>query len=337
MKQQNIPWELIIAKFKHEISVEENEQLMHWTEDSECKALLDELQLLWQKIQAKSKNYTPDKEYYWKELSARMNKNKRVEKVIPRKVISIQRLYQYAAVACVVFVVSIGISYYWGETHVNPNSKTEQVYTCLNGKSKVYLPDGTEVWLHNNTTLTYGNDFQHHNRLVRVSGEAYFEVTRDEKKPFIVQTQGMQVVVHGTKFNVEANENKTESRVSLIQGSVSLETSSEKLMMKPGDVAIYNRIKNQLAVASGNVAFEKSWANDQLYISNQSLGEVCRFLSKWYNVKINVDEDLKEQYMYTFTLRNESLEEIVRLMSHINPISYSFDEKNVLTINKQTN
>lgn len=334
MRQKNIPWELIIAKFKHEISVEENEKLMRWADNPECQSILEDLNTLWQKVQEKSEDYTPDKEYYWKELSARMNKDSREEKATPRKMISFQRLYQYAAVACIVLMVSIGLSYYWG-TNAGRKPETEQVYTCMNGKSKVFLPDGTEVWLHGNTTLAYGDDFQDHNRLVRVSGEAYFEVTRDEQKPFIVQTEGMRIVVHGTKFNVDSPENAPESRVSLMEGSVSLETASDNLFLKPGDIATYTKSDHKLNVESGDVAFEKSWANDQLYLSNKSLGDVCRFLSKWYDVEINVDPKLQGKYMYTFTVRNEPLEEIVRLMSSINPIAYSFDEDNVLTITKK--
>ncbi|GFH99274.1 FecR family protein [uncultured Phocaeicola sp.] len=334
MRQTNIPWELIIAKFKQEISVEENEKLMHWATNPECQAILEDLNTLWQKIQEKSKDYTPDKEYYWRELSARMNIAKQTEKVIPRKTISLHRLYRYAAVACIVLMTSIGIAYHWG-TNAGQKPITEQVYTCMNGKSKVFLPDGTAVWLHGNTTLAYGNDFQDHDRMVRISGEAYFEVIRDEEKPFIVQTDGMRVVVHGTKFNVDAPENAPECKVSLIEGSVSLETSLDNLFLKPGEIVTYNKKSCQLDIESGDVTFERSWANDKLYLSNKSLGVVCRYLSKWYNVKINVDNDLKDKYMYTFTLRNEPLEEIIRLMSRINPISYSFDEDNVLTITKK--
>lgn len=334
MKQTNIPWELIIAKFRQEISEEENERLMRWADNPECRAVLEDLKILWQKIQENSKDYTPDKEYYWKELSARINKTQQAEKTTPRKTIPLRRLYQYAAAACIVLVTSIGISYYWGSRN-GEGAGTEQIYTCMNGKSKVNLPDGTEVWLHDHTTLAYGNDFQSRNRMVRISGEAYFEVTRDEDKPFIVQTDGMQVRVHGTKFNVDAHENTHESKVSLIEGSVSLETSAKNLFLKPGEIATYNRQNNQLDIASGDVTFEKSWANDELHLSDRSLGDACQYLAKWYNVKINVDPELKEKYKYTFTLRNEPLEEIVRLMARINPISYAFDENNVLTITKK--
>lgn len=337
MKQKKIPWDLIISKFKQEISVEDNEKLMRWADNPECQAILEDLNVLWQKIQAKSRDYTPDKDYYWKELSARMNKTEQSAQVVAaqvtpvKKFVPLQRLYRYAVAACIVLAVSISVSYYWG-ANAEKKLNTEQVYTCMNGKSQISLPDGSKVWLHANTTLTYGSDFQERNRLVRISGEAYFEVTKDMKKAFVVQTEGMQVVVHGTKFNVEAPANTNESRVSLIEGSVSLETPSENLFLKPGEIAVYDTKNSKLSIEKGDVAFEMLWANDKIILSNKSLGDVCRILSQWYDVKINVTSELKDKYMYTFTLRNEPLEEIIRLMSRINPISYSFDEDNVLTI-----
>ena len=90
-----------------------------------------------------------------------------------------------------------------------------------------------------------------------------------------------------------------------------------------------------MEINTGDVAFEKLWVSDELFISNKSLGEVCRLLSKRYGVKINVDDDLKDKYKYTFTIHNEALEEIIRIMARINPITYSFDEDNVLTITKK--
>lgn len=70
-----------------------------------------------------------------------------------------------------------------------------------------------------------------------------------------------------------------------------------------------------------------SWAEDQIVFSQKSLGDICRFLAKWYQIQIVIDPLLKDSYHYTFTLRNESLEEILRIMSRINPIEYTFDEK----------
>lgn len=335
MKQENIPWGLIIAEFKQENSEEESERLMRWAEQPDCRAVLDELEGLWKKIQKQSSGYTPDKEYYWKELLVRIGKAEQ-EKEMPQrpvrgKMVTIRSLYRYVAAACVVLVLSVGASYYWGAS-INRKQPAEQVYTSLDGKSKVFLPDGTGVWLQANTTLAYGNDFQENDRSVRLSGEAYFEVAKDERKPFVVHAEGVLVRVHGTKFNVASGTGSSESKVSLIEGSVSLETASQKVLLKPGEIAVYDKKNGQLVVDTGDVALEKMWVDDELFISNKTLGEVCRILGKRYNVKIEVDDALKKKYRYTFTLRNETLEEVIQIMARINPIEYSFDENHVLII-----
>ena len=335
MRQENIPWELIISNFKQEISEKDSERLKRWADRPECRAVMGELEAGWKKVQDNVSDYTPDKEYYWKILSERIGKaEQQLEKKAPEKTITLRKLYRYVAAACVVLGLSVGASYYWG-THADWKLGVEQVYTCIDGKSKVFLPNGTGVWLQSNTTLTYGNDFRKESRLVHLSGEAYFEVAKDKEKPFIVQIEGMQVVVHGTKFNVESPKGAAQSKVSLIEGSVSLITSSERVFLKPREIAVYDKRQNKMEINTGDVAFEKLWVSDELFISNKSLGEVCRLLSKRYGVKINVDDDLKDKYKYTFTIHNEALEEIIRIMARINPITYSFDEDNVLTITKK--
>ena len=93
-----------------------------------------------------------------------------------------------------------------------------QLYSNLSGKSKVLLPDGSEVWMHTETSLQYGSQMNKDERIVNVTGEAYFDVAHDADKPFIVQTEGMRIVVHGTKFNVDAFPGSENTLVSLVEG-----------------------------------------------------------------------------------------------------------------------
>jgi len=165
-----------------------------------------------------------------------------------------------------------------------------------------------------------------------MSGEAYFNVTHDSQRPFIVRTKGLDVEVHGTKFNVEAIPNALYTTVSLKSGSVSLKTNKEVKYLSPNEIAIFDRRSRNLSIEKNSIDLATSWANSEFYFDKKSLGYVCKYLSKWYNVKIKLDDRLNNKYLYTFTLRNESLEEIMRLISRINPINYSFDESNQLII-----
>lgn len=331
--KKEIPWSLIIQKLKHDITAEEEHDLTVWLAEDNHRVIFEELQTLWQKVQENAINYTPDTNYYWKELSKRMKTTevKAEPSVHKTRSVSFKR---YAAVASVFLLIALSCTLYIGINLGRPELSTQH-YTNLSGKSKIALPDGTEVWLHTNTSLTYDTDYKLANRVVNVEGEAYFDVVHDPAKPFIVQTEGMKVIVHGTKFNVESFSHSNITVVSLLEGSVELETEKESKMLRPGELATFNKRDCQLSVTEGDVFFMSSWAEDQIVFSQKSLGDICRFLAKWYQIQIVIDPLLKDSYHYTFTLRNESLEEILRIMSRINPIEYTFDEKNRLFISSK--
>lgn len=328
-----IPWDLIISKLQQRIAVEEDRQLMKWLDDNRNKEVFDELQQVWEKVQNNASGYVPDSDHYWSELSKRMQVNKPtlLSKTVEIKHSVLVHFRRYAAVACIVLAAAFIGSFYMGIVIGRPELN-EQVYSNLGGKSKASLPDGTEVWLHGNTTLAYSTNFDSKDRLVTIIGEAYFDVTHYSDRPFIVQTEGIKVVVHGTKFNVEALPDSKNIFVSLMEGSVSLETSTEKRFLFPGETATFNKVNRTLQIAKDDVHFQTSWANDKMIFSKKPLGYVAHFLSKWYNVEIILAPTLSDKYLYTFTLRDETLEEILRLMSRINPIEYYFDKEDHLHI-----
>jgi len=329
--KKNVPWNLIIPKLKQEISIDEELQLKTWLLNSNNEALFKELQLLWEKIQTNGENYTPDTEFYWNELVNRMHivEYKQKEDKSAKINFELKRVYRYAVAACI--AITIGCSFYIGflKGYTEP---VAQLYTNLSGKSKVLLPDGSEVWMHSETALQYNSKMNENERKVSVTGEAYFDVKHDAEKPFVVQTEGLRIIVHGTKFNVNAFPSSENTLVSLVEGSVSLETQTESRFLQPGETAIYNRNTQKLKIEKDDVVFASSWANNKFVFKNRSLGDICKLLSKWYRIKIDLDPALSNRYFYTFTLRSEPLDEILRIMSRIKPMKYSFNEKNELTI-----
>lgn len=323
---REIPWNLIVSKLKKENTAEEDAELDAWLSDSGNQEVFEELRNLWDKIRSNASDYVPDKDYYWKELSRRMSFS------VQRPVENSQRKtrwWTYAAAACA--IVAVLFSFYIGQWTGIPETVPLQ-YSNMGGKGMASLPDCSAVWLHTNTKLVYDTPRQRDERVVTLQGEAFFDVTHDKQKPFIVQTDGMRIVVHGTKFNVESFPNMENTYVSLVEGSVSLETADEHRFLVPGEVATYNRRNHQLSIAKGDVSFASLWTRDEIVFEQRSLSDICRILSKWYHVKIDLSPEVSGKYHYTFTLRNEPLEEILRLMSRIHPISYAFNEDDELRI-----
>lgn len=325
-----IPWDLIIGQLKQELTDEEFMQLEQWKMIQKNTELFEEIELLWNSIQNSCITYIPDKEFYWKKISQHINASRDEEIGIKTNTQwGLKRFYKYIAAACIIILV--GTSFYIGSNmqHVD-NFKQE--YASLSGKSKIILPDGSLVWLNAQSSLSYDDRFLKEKRIVKLSGEAYFDIVHSKSCPFVVNTEGVDVEVHGTKFNVESYKNDGYVQVSLQEGAVSIHTKDENVFLKPGEAGTYNKQSKKMIIAQSDIGFTISWAQDKLEFNNRPLGDICRFLSKWYHVKIEVHPSLLELCNYTFTLRNEPLEEILRLMAKIHPLKYHFDENNNLHI-----
>lgn len=325
-----IPWNLIICHLKNELTDEEQIQLELWKVNPQNAELLDEIQTLWKNVQDGCATYMPDKAYYWAKLSKQINSDKDKELkqgVSNRNVLG--RFYKYIAVACVTLL--IGISFYMGFQMQQP-VELKQEYCNLGGKSKIILPDGSLVWLNAHSSLSYDARFLKEKRIVKLNGEAYFDVAHNDKIPFIVNADGVDIEVHGTKFDVESFADDDYVKVSLREGTVSMYTELEERFLKPGEVGTYDKNNGEMIISQADIAFAISWAQEKLEFNNQPLENICKFLSKWYRVRIIVHPSLSQKINYTFTLRNEPLEEILRLMSRIHPITYQFDENNSLYI-----
>jgi len=338
--KNNIPWDLIIAKLRQNLSSEDEIEFNNWLGLEKNKNLFLQVEILWENIQTKTLKYVPDVDYYWEELSARLHdeklkiSNKKNPFQDRNRYVPIKRFYRFIAAASIFLLISFTSAYFIGKNKLNEQA-TFLTYSSLTGKSKMVLPDGTEVWLHSTTTLTYNSSITSDTREVNLQGEAYFNVTHNPSKPFIVNTNGVSIKVYGTKFNVNSNSSSNNILVSLVEGSVSMGKNGKNVILKPGEEGRFNKLNNTIEVSKGDVYYAKSWTNDQLRFENKSLRYVCHYLSKWYSVDIEIDPEMANDQSYTFTLRNEALEEIIRIISRISPIEYSFNEDNKLTLKQK--
>lgn len=321
MKQEKrIPWELIISNLEQETSINSEQALSEWLSDSKNQEIFNEIQSVWQAVQSRESQYVPNNNYYWKELSARLNlSSTRPQK----KSFQIRKSYQIAA--CVAMLVVCFTSFYFGLTWSRDITQT-QTYTNANGKSQITLPDGTSVWLHSGTTLSYGSDFQKRDRIVNLEGEAFFEVTKDKSKQFIVRTGGVDVAVYGTKFNVSSRVDNEEVDVNLFEGSIALHISQndESHFLNPGETAIYNKKSHFISIRK-STEIDAAWVAPSIQFSNRSLKDICEVLSRRYSIDIHVSPTIGNKYTYTFKLHDESIQEILTLMASINSFKYSFE------------
>lgn len=337
---KKLPWDIIIAQLKGiTLSETEQTQLQEWLDQStDNQQFFDELQNLWAQIQSKAAGYNPDVDFYWKKFQSYIHqdsihtKPEKVKKIVPRWA-SGRVLRRFAAAIGLLLIVSgAGYLFFVSNHHTKPQA-IAQTYSTITGKSKFILPDGSEVWLNANSELEYTN-LHADLREVTLKGEAFFHVKHNQK-PFIVKTNDIAVKVHGTQFNVNAYDDDDKAVVSLYEGSVSMHVLGNEgsdCYLKPGEEGSLDKKSKTISVEKGDVEFAMMWTKDRVKLENKNLHEVCRYLSRWYNVKIEIDPALSDDQSYTFTLHDQSLEDIVRIMASISSIHYHFDENNTLII-----
>jgi transmembrane sensor len=212
------------------------------------------------------------------------------------------------------------------------------VSTKRGSKSKVQLPDGTEVWLNSDSRITYNENFQGSIREVQLVGEAFFDVVRDETRPFIIHTDAIDVKVLGTAFNVRSYADEKNTETSLIRGSVEItlvkSPDKKKIILKPNDKLIVNN-NEALAVQKENegktnipvmtlakINYEKKdssavetlWIKNKLAFDNEMVEDIALKLERWYDVKVIIEDEALNKVRYTGTFEDESLQQVMTVL-----------------------
>ena len=291
---KHIPWQLIISRLKDEQDERGEKLFEEWLQGEGNAHLYQELEGLWREIREEASSYTPDTAFYWQQLESRMSQENKAPKVV-----SIWKFRMAVAAASILLIISLTFSFLYtgGDRAVYSNKLS---YSALSGKSRIVLPDSSVVWLNSGSTLEYAADFME-NREVALNGEALFDVTKDNRHPFVVLASEVKV-------------------------KVSLEAGGKEAYLYPGEIAALNKRDKTLNITSADMFYESFWASESVRFEAKSLRYITRYLEKWYNVKIEVDPTIPDSQAYTFTIKDESLEVILRIMSRINPIAYTFDE-----------
>nr|WP_288833561.1 FecR family protein [uncultured Flavobacterium sp.] len=222
-------------------------------------------------------------------------------------------------------------------SYASDNSMDKLVYNQIKipyGKTFVItLSDGTVVNMNAGSSLKYPVQFiKGHNREVVLEGEAFFEVTKDKKHPFIVKTRGVDVKVLGTKFNVSSYKEEADINTVLVEGSVSLSSvvaTNEKEMLVPGEKGTWNIQKNGIAVEKVDTRIYTEWMTGELVFRKATFREIIIRLERTYNVTIenNKKELLDKKFNASFNKNIESIDKVLQTMSEIQNFTYKKEGK----------
>lgn len=222
----------------------------------------------------------------------------------------------HKAVAAAAIIVIIGCAAIWSFSR----STATQTYLCsapAGSKTQVTLPDGSKVWLNGGSSLAYTNQFNNDNRRVELHGEAYFEVQKHQGKPFTVHTQGYDVTVKGTKFNVSAYDNDPISTTTLMEGKIELSDGKRNLSLAPGDAVQLNKATGQLQRHATD-GFADGWRSGRLMYPDITLEQFGRVLSRQYNVNVHLANSQCANMRISVMLQNnETIDEVVSALTRI--------------------
>ncbi|MBK5261065.1 MAG: FecR domain-containing protein [Peptostreptococcaceae bacterium] len=253
----------------------------------------------------------------------------------PSRLHILTRLVRYAAVFIIAFLSGFGVYHF-----SKPYSDYTEIYTEVNvpygERSQITLYDGTKVWLNSGTTLKFPLVFNANQRKVFVTGEAFFDVSKNKKRPFIVSAGQMNIKVLGTRFNVCAYPDDHRIYTTLEEGNIiaSNTITGEKVQLRPGDQATFHLETNKITLQAVNTELYTSWKENMLRFENAKFADVVKKMERWYDVKIDVDKAIDPSRRYTMTIKTESLREMLRLLSFTTPMKYEIKEDHVF-IQKQ--
>lgn len=232
-----------------------------------------------------------------------------------------------AAVAASVALLLAGthfLSYQEGYRRVN--SQEVRLNNPLGMQSSVTLSDGTRVVLNAGTTLTYPAAFVSGKREVEVSGEAFFEVAPDRKRPFIVMAEHLNIRVMGTKFNVKAYREEHVIEVTLTEGKVGvgLQETSDWIYLSPKQQVSFDKSSHRFSRKIVDPLPYTAWKENKFYFDSLTFQEIATRLERRFNVRIDISPDRLKQVVFTGDfVRGENLEQILRVMTTDRRVGYT--------------
>ena len=273
-----------------------------------------------------------DKDKAFENFRNRVESQKEIQST-SRRGFSLSALWRYAAVVAIIIAVGC-ISYWQGEVNVKDTFADISVEAPLGSKTKLYLPDGTLVWLNAGSRMTYSQGFGVDNRKVELEGEGYFEVKRNEKIPFFVKTKDLQLQVLGTKFNFRDYPEDHEVVVSLLEGKVGLNNllrEEKEAVLSPDERAVLNKANGLLTVESVTASNASQWTDGYLFFDEELFPDIAKELERSYNVKIHIANDSLKTFRFygNFVRREQNIQEVLEALASTEKMQYKIEERNI--------
>ncbi|MNK47393.1 fec operon regulator FecR [compost metagenome] len=206
------------------------------------------------------------------------------------------------------------------------------VETPKGGQFNIVLPDGTKVWLNAASSLRFPTYFAGKQRKVELSGEGYFEVSRNKEAPFIVKTDHQEVEVLGTKFNINSYKDEGVTKTTLLEGRVRVSSAFAVHTLKPGQQSLLKG--TSLAVADVDTEIAVAWKNGQFMFNDEHLEVIMRQISRWYDVEVAFAHKPAPTKLFWGTIsRFENVSQVLEILEMTKSVKFKIEGRRIIVLN----
>lgn len=217
-----------------------------------------------------------------------------------------------------------------GESATTVSDNYNTITTPAGGQYQVILSDSTKVWLNARSSLKFPVLFDQGSRQVEVIGEAYFEVSRDKKRPFIVKTDQSEIVVLGTHFNVSAYPDDQTTTTTLLEGMVNVKHGAASAILNPGQKGSVTANDHRVAVEKADLQAAIAWKNGLFIFRDENIVSVMKKISRWYNVEVEYQGDVTVKSFGGTISRFKNITEFLDILELAGEIQYKIEGRKVI-------
>lgn len=309
---QNI-FEIIAAKINGEVLTDKERQTLdNWLAES-----LKNMQIF-----EELKDIYSNKEdiYSFKGIDANNAWQNHLRRVNSTNKLNIRFLLKYAAIILPI-VITLSIFFNVGKLNVFSGEDYCKVIVPKGQIQELVLADGTKIWLNSDSELKYPNEFRGDTREVYLKGEAYFSVTKNKQKPFIVNTDLMDIKVLGTEFNLSCYETNKNIEATLYEGKIAYKTRDFEGVLKPGFKAVLNKENNKVEIRKINISQAKLWKEGIYVFDGIKIEDLSHKISRWYNIEVFIESDSVRKMEFTGAMeRDKPVDYFIELLEETNSV-----------------
>lgn len=243
-----------------------------------------------------------------------------------RKVVSFKEFVQVAAI--IVFTLGLGwmSHYFYSNTIANRNIEIRTVEAIKGQIKEVFLADGTHVWLNADSRLSFPSNFTNKTREIELHGEAYFEVTSNEKNPFLVKTGNHTVKVTGTKFNICEYPGDKMIETTLVEGKVKIITGDLFKDLQPGEQSTFYTETAEVLIGEKDFDIYTAWREGRYEFRNEPVTKIFQIMERWWDVEIEYNETaFKHEYISGVLRKHKPIKQHFEVINELVPIKFSID------------